>query len=137
MKGIRRTKTKAIVSVAALEFFTAEFCPKEMIASLVELCEFATTHPDFGKPGQPGGGEYDWADQATDVLSELFNDENAVDPNEADRSRFEVNPKDGTIVITFWHARQKKRRRRRAVPSLEHATEGIRLSLTHRHGARN
>ena len=56
----------------------ADFEPEMMIQVLVNLCEFASTHPDFEKGDNPGWDDYEWADQATDAPHMLFLDDATV-----------------------------------------------------------
>ncbi len=116
MRGAWTTKTKAYFSVAALEMLADDFVAEEMIHSIIELCELATTHPDFGTEGNPGANEYAWADQATDALITFFLEEFAVDDDGEGCPRFEFNPKKGMLEIVRYRAKWRPRRKRVSPP---------------------
>ena len=131
--AIRRLKTKTIVSVAGLDMFVDEFySPREMIDSLVALCEFAVTHPDFGKPGKPGHVEYLNADEATDALITFFEEDFAVsEVAEESTPNVEINYKRGTVELIH------KRYRFTGKPDVERATQDVPVRLHKRNGASN
>jgi hypothetical protein len=130
--GVRYLKTKTVVKTAALDMFLEEFVPHQMIRSLIDLCEFAVTHPDFGKAGKPGGIEYDWADQATDLLHSFFVESNCCEEDGATSPRVALDFQKGTIELL----KQRYREHRRE-PSFERATAPVPLRLAARMDATN
>lgn len=130
--GVRCHKTKTVVKAAALEMFCDEFAPEQMIRALIDMCEFAVTHPDFGKDGQPGAIEYDWADQATDALMTFFDDDCCCDESGAESPKVMLHYQRGTIEIL-----KRRYRARRLEPSLDRATAPVLIRLASRIGAGN
>ena len=130
--GVRYHKTKTVVKLAALEMFLDEFAPEEMIRSLIDLCELAVTHPDFGKGENPGADEYDWGDEATDALITFFDESFCCNQSGDDASRVELNTKRSTIELI-----KRRYRSRRREPSLAHATAPVPIRLALRLGAGN
>lgn len=124
-------KTKTVIKAAALELFCDEFRPDEMIDALVALCELAATHPMFGKEGNPGGEQYMWADEATDILSCFFEEEFCCEGDATGAPKVIVDYQKGTIELV------RKRYRYRRPPSVAQATAPVQQRLLARSHARN
>lgn len=131
-RSVRILKTKTVVNVAALELFIDEFRGDEMIDALIWMTEFAATHPDFAKKGNPGGRTYMAADEATSILMSFFSDEMAA-PCDAEESTpvVEVNYQRGTIAFLA------RRYRVKLAPAIERATQEVPIRLLGKPAAGN
>jgi hypothetical protein len=133
-RGVRYLKTKTIVKLAALEMFLGDFeSPDELIGALVDMTEFAVTHPAFGTPGYPGDDEYFWADEATDALITFFQTEFCVEEDATGAPPVVVNYETGAIELL----KRRYRPRRPREPSLAAATREVPVKLAGRPGAEN
>lgn len=132
-RGVHYQKAKTVVKIAALDMFLDEFVPYHMTRALIDLVEFAVTHPDFGTQGNPGAVEYDWADQATDILTTFFEDENCCEDDGATAPKVAIDSGAGAIELL----KRRYRSRRRKEPSLAAATRDVPVRLAARPAARN
>lgn len=131
--GVRRLKTKTVVQLAALELFLEELDePELMIRALMDLCELAATHPDFGRGDHPGQDAYDWAEAATMALACFLEGRSCCTDGSSVAPRVVVDTKRGTLEI---HRRRAHRRRRE--PSVAAATAPVAFVLLDRAHARN
>jgi hypothetical protein len=93
------------------------------------------THPLYGVGDNPGDDDYFWADEATDILIRLFEDESCCEDDATDAPRAVLDMKRGTIELL----KKRYRNRRRVAESRtpEAAVAPIRLRLTSKADARN
>jgi hypothetical protein len=102
-------RSKVVVKLSALDAFLDQWDP-EMIGALIDLCEFAVSRPEFGTEGHPGGEAYFWADEATDLLIGLFEDEYECEDDGSGAPRAILDMQRGTLELL-----RKRYRRRRPV----------------------
>jgi hypothetical protein len=128
-RGVRYLKTKTIVKAAALDGFLEEFVPHHMIHALIDLCELAATHPEFDERAAQA---YDWADQATDILTTFLLSDHCVDEGPEDAPRVVLDSEHGAIELL-----KPRIRHRKAEPSLARASKRVRPRILQRPHARN
>ena len=127
---VRQLKTKLVLSVPGLAMFFDDF-PPDAVRAIIDLVELGTEHPSFGTEDNPGAYEYSLADQATDALLILLEEEYAVDDFPQDPPRVTVNFKEATIAIHNQGYVPPSRRKgyRAPVPDLRNATDGVSVRL--------
>lgn len=130
--GVRYLRTKTVVKLAALEMFLEDFCPDRMIEALIEMCELAGTHPQFGKRDVDDASLYDWADQATDILTTFLLSRHCCEDGAEDAPRVQLDAERGALELL-----KPRIRRRPPAPSLAHAVTPVRPRILQRSHAVN
>ena len=135
---VRQLKTKLVLSAAGLALFFDDF-PPDAVRAIIDLVELGTEHPNFGTDDNPGAYEYSLADQATDALLLLFEEEYAVDDFPQDPPRVTINFREATIAIhNRWYVPPSRRKGYRApVPDLRRAVDRVSVRLLRKPDAKN
>ncbi|HEY9229582.1 MAG TPA: hypothetical protein VIP11_23230 [Gemmatimonadaceae bacterium] len=108
MHGIRVTKKRAVISIPALAMFLEEFKAGPMIRALIDSTELAIDSPDFT------GDMYEWADEATDLLIMLFEEDNCVGEFPENCPPYRLDSERETLTIYYEASAEGKAKTRRA-----------------------